>query len=135
MKPERTLSTILHAVAWSGLLAVFGCGPTEIPQSWIEPPPDPPQRVAEGEAPGSPAWLQVDATLREQGDLGSYGDLRAGLDELGQHFHVTIKDSGARWSVNLWPHSDEGHDYSFGVVKETGEMVDTMIGSIFPPPD
>ncbi|MEM7483531.1 MAG: hypothetical protein AAF481_20420 [Acidobacteriota bacterium] len=66
--------------------------------------------------------------------IDGYGDLTAGLAELDKYFEVTIEDSGDHWSVDLWPHSGEGHDYMFGVAKDTGEMVDVVIGHLFPMP-
>ncbi len=77
----------------------------------------------------------VDAALKKNGDLGVYGDLREGLDELEKVFHVRIDDRGSYYEVDLGPRSGAGHDFNFRVAKKTGEISEVAVGEVIPEPE
>jgi len=78
----------------------------------------------------------IDRALKEQGDLGVYGDLSGGLSEITERMNVRITEHDDSYSVSIWPKSGKGgHDFSFTVYKSTGRMSDTAVGEILPEPD
>lgn len=81
------------------------------------------------------ALTLVDTAMRRDGDLGVYGDLTGGLAWAADVFRVTVTDLGDRLLVDLGPRSEAGHDFTFEVVRATGELLDPVIGEVAPPPD
>jgi len=78
----------------------------------------------------------IDRALKEQGDLGVYGDLSGGINEIAEKMYVKISEHDDSYSVSIWPKSGKGgHDFSFTVDKSTGMMSDVAVGEILPEPD
>ncbi len=64
----------------------------------------------------------VDKALKEGGDLGAYGDLSYGLEELTKDSRITITETTEEIYVDMAPTSGGGHDFSFDINKSTGKM-------------
>jgi hypothetical protein len=76
----------------------------------------------------------LDKVLKEQGDLGVYGNLSIGLERLTKEFYIEIKDEKDYYSIDIYPKSYAGHDFSFSIDKNTGKISDLCVGEIIPPP-
>ena len=78
----------------------------------------------------------LDKVLREQGDLGVYGDLSGGLEELIRDFAVEITEREDHYEIDIYPRSSEGgHDFSFTINKETGKRSEVAVGEVLPEPE
>lgn len=78
----------------------------------------------------------IDRVLKEQGDLGVYGDLSGGINEITERMYIKISEHDDSYAVSIWPKSGKGgHDFSFTVDKSTGRMSDVAVGEILPEPD
>jgi len=76
----------------------------------------------------------VDRALWEHGDLGVYGNLSGGLEEIIKEMFLRITDEGEYYSVSVWPKSGCGHDFGFTVSKTTGEISNVVVGEVLPEP-
>ncbi len=81
------------------------------------------------------AMERVDRSLGEHGDLGVYGNLSRGLEEITKEMFVRITDEGKYYSVSVWPKSGRGHDFSFLVDKENGGISNVVVGEVLPEPE
>ena len=77
----------------------------------------------------------VDKALRKHGNFDVYGDLSGGLEELSKDMRIKIIDKDIYYSIDIYPSSGVGgHDFSFKIDKETGQISDVVVGEIEPPP-
>ncbi len=72
----------------------------------------------------------VDDALKKNGDLGVYGDLSAGLEELSKDHEIVILSHDDHYVVRIVPDSRAGHEFHFKVSKSSGEIRDVMVGEI-----
>lgn len=153
-----------HRIAFPilGASLALGCAPAVQPTSATDPsgtpppPAEPPTGARDPVESGAPlvllvdvdgtrrevrpdephdALILVDAAMRRDGNLGVYGDLTGGLAWAADVFRVTVTDQGDRLLVDLGPRSDAGHDFTFEVVRATGELLEPVIGEVAPPPE
>ncbi|MFC1705855.1 hypothetical protein ACFL59_03420 [Planctomycetota bacterium] len=76
----------------------------------------------------------LDRALRENGNLGVYGDLSAGLEALEAGLGVLIDETPEHYVVLLDPLSGESHDFTFRVRKADAAIEDVAVGEIEPEP-
>jgi hypothetical protein len=82
------------------------------------------------------AMALLDRALREQGDLGVYGDLSDGLQTLTKEMAIMVKEESNCYSIDISPKDPTGgHDFSFTIDKQTGKMSDAVIGEVLPYPE
>lgn len=78
----------------------------------------------------------LDKVLREQCNLGAYGDLSKGLEELKKECNIKIIDKDNHYEIDIYPSSGKGgHDFSFTIDKKSGKRSDVVVGEILPEPD
>lgn len=80
---------------------------------------------------GESREARVDRALRQHGDFGVYGDLRAGLQELRKDFRVTLNEVENGIAVSAVPRSGRGHEFFF-VVNTDGTINPPMVGESEP---
>jgi hypothetical protein len=97
------------------------------PSPTEQPPASPDEPALSPEA-------RLDAALRAHGDFGVLGDLSAGLAAVEEDFRVRLTEREGGLSVDLGPHSGEGHDYQF-FVSEEGTIENVSSGQIEPIPN
>jgi len=76
----------------------------------------------------------LDKALKEQGDLGVYGDLSCGVEELLKDSYISITDNEEFYGIAVSPKSGAGHDFSFDVDRKSGEISNVVVGVVVPPP-
>ncbi len=82
------------------------------------------------------AITALDKVLREQEDLGAYGNLSGGLEDVTKDMNIKIEEEDNHYSIDIYPKSNTGgHDFSFTIDKTTGQRSDVAVGEILPPPD
>jgi len=78
----------------------------------------------------------LDNVLKEQGDLGVYGDLSDGVEVLIKDMNIRIVQEKDNYSIDIYPkHTSGGHDFSFTIDSKTGKRSDVVIGEVLPEPD
>ena len=77
----------------------------------------------------------IDAILSENGKLGVYGDLSAGLSEILLYSNVRITEKNDKYIVEIYPSTDQyGHDFVFEIDKKSAKLSNPAIGQLEPPP-
>jgi len=78
----------------------------------------------------------LDQVLKEQGDLGVYGDLSAGVAILIDTMGISIEEQQGGYSISIYPKdASGGHDFSFTIDSHTGQRSDVVVGEVLPEPD
>ena len=73
----------------------------------------------------------LDTVLKNQGDLGVYGDLSQGLETVLKEMNVKIEEQKDAYLIDIFPRKNTGgHDISFTIDKKTGKMSDVAGGEI-----
>ncbi len=76
----------------------------------------------------------VDKSLKRHGNLGVYGDLSAGIEQVTMDHYVTITDTKNYYHVMIAPDRQGGHDFCFKIDKNTYELYDVIVGEVLPEP-
>jgi hypothetical protein len=78
----------------------------------------------------------LDKVLKEQGDLGVYGNLSGGVSETIKDMNIKIVEEDDYYSIDISPKSSYGgHDFSFTIDKKTQKRSNVVVGEVLPPPD
>ena len=80
---------------------------------------------------------KLDAALKASGDLGVYGDLSGGAEDLLKDMSITMTDRGGGFGVDCGPISGGGHDFQFHLPKSTWTIDPDSIsvGEVLPEPE
>lgn len=77
----------------------------------------------------------LDNVLKEQGDLGVYGDLSDGIEVLLKDMNIRIVQDKNHYSIDIYPkNASGGHDFSFTIDSKTGKRSGVVIGEVLPEP-
>ena len=78
----------------------------------------------------------LDNVLKEQGDLGVYGDLSDGVEVLIKDMNIRIVQEKDLYFIDIYPkNTSGGHDFSFTIDSKTGKRSDVVVGEVLPEPD
>lgn len=78
----------------------------------------------------------LDKVLKEQGDLGVYGNLSGGIEELTKNMNIKIIEENDYYSIDIYPKlRSGGHDFGFTIDKRTGKRSNVAVGEVLPPPN
>ena len=78
----------------------------------------------------------LDRVLKEQGDLGVYGDLSGGIEEIAKTMGIRIMEVGNYFEIEIYPTSGAGgHDFCFTIDKKTGKRSNVTVGEVLPHPN
>lgn len=111
----------MHGAPLPAAVAAFlGNLPASDPKGGSRPPPS-----------GSAREALVDRAMRQHGDFGVYGDVRAGLAAISKDNTVTLTDVEEGIRVDIVPNDGHGHEYQF-VVTSAGKIENFMAGESMP---
>ena len=78
----------------------------------------------------------LDKVLKQQGDLGTFGDLRGGIEKIIKDMNIKIIDENNFYSIDIYPKSNsDSHDFGFTIDKKTEKRSNVTIGEVLPPPN
>ena len=78
----------------------------------------------------------LDNVLKEQGDLGVYGDLSDGVEVLIKDMNIRIVQEKDHYAIDIYPKTASGgHDFSFTIDSKTGKRSGVVVGEVLPEPD
>ncbi|MDD3002147.1 MAG: hypothetical protein PHF29_10370, partial [Candidatus Riflebacteria bacterium] len=81
----------------------------------------------------SEAIALLDKTMREEGNLGAFGNLCGGIEKIRKDYCIRIIDENDCLTIDMSPKSDfGGHDFTFTIDKKTGKRSDVVVGEVLP---
>lgn len=80
---------------------------------------------------------KLDEALKKSGDLGVYGDLSNGIEDLIKDFRITITENISGYFIDCGPLSGSGHDFQFVLKKKNWSIDENSIcvGEVLSEPD
>ena len=133
---DKRLKKMKITIAYTLLITLFGChnikenNMAEIPLNIHE------EIMFDGAQTSKRAAVELlDKVLKEQGDLGVYGNLRGGVEEISKEMKIKIKEEVNYYFIDIFPKSNTGgHDFSFTIDKKTEKMSHVVVGEVLPEP-